>query len=229
MVATAPSRSHTFSMPTPHTKKSEASQTFVPIKEIRDGVAVMEDGSLKMVLMASSVNMSLKSPDEQQSILIQFQNFLNSLDFSVQIYIQSRRYDVRPYVALLERREKEQINDLAKVQIREYIRFIKTFTEQTNIMSKSFFIVVPYTPSLITTNTGVLGNILGTKKRKGGSGEKKEDEFEVNRSQLEQRAYIVEQGLVRTGIRTSPLGTEELIELFYRIFNPGELDKPIQL
>ncbi len=216
-------------MPTSTAKKSEASQKFVPIKEVRDGVAVMEDGSLKMVLMTSSVNMSLKSPDEQQSILIQFQNFLNSLDFSVQIYIQSRRYDVRPYVALLERREKEQVNDLSKVQIREYIRFIKTFTEQTNIMSKNFFIVVPYTPSIIATNTGVLGDVLGTKKKQFPEGKKGEDEFEVNRSQLEQRAYIVQQGLVRTGIRTSPLGTEELIELFYRIFNPGELDKPIQL
>ena len=216
-------------MPTSTAKKSEASQKFVPIKEVRDGVAVMEDGSLKMVLMTSSVNMSLKSPDEQQSILIQFQNFLNSLDFSVQIYIQSRRYDVRPYVALLERREKEQVNDLSKVQIREYIRFIKTFTEQTNIMSKNFFIVVPYTPSIIAANTGVLGDVLGTKKKQSTEGKKGEDEFEVNRSQLEQRAYIVQQGLVRTGIRTSPLGTEELIELFYRIFNPGELDKPIQL
>ena len=216
-------------MPTSTAKKSEASQKFVPIKEVRDGVAVMEDGSLKMVLMTSSVNMSLKSPDEQQSILIQFQNFLNSLDFSVQIYIQSRRYDVRPYVALLERREKEQVNDLSKVQIREYIRFIKTFTEQTNIMSKNFFIVVPYTPSIIAANTGVLGDVLGKKKKQSTEGKKGEDEFEVNRSQLEQRAYIVQQGLVRTGIRTSPLGTEELIELFYRIFNPGELDKPIQL
>jgi conjugal transfer ATP-binding protein TraC len=149
---------------------TQASQQFVPIKEVRDGVAVLEDGSYKMILMASSVNMSLKSPDEQQSVLVQFQNFLNSLDFSVQIYVQSRRYDVRPYIALLERREKEQINDLAKVQIREYISFIKTFTKQTNIMTKNFFIIVPYTPSLINTNSGLLSNILGIKK--GGGGKK---------------------------------------------------------
>jgi hypothetical protein len=208
---------------------TQASQQFVPIKEVRDGVAVLEDGSYKMILMASSVNMSLKSPDEQQSVLVQFQNFLNSLDFSVQIYVQSRRYDVRPYIALLERREKEQINDLAKVQIREYISFIKTFTKQTNIMTKNFFIVVPYTPSLINTNSGLLSNILGIKKGGGGKKPTKEEAFEINRSQLDQRAYIVQQGLARTGIRTTPLGTEELVELFYRIFNPGEQDKPIQL
>lgn len=217
-------------MPTSTQKKSQASQQFVPIREVRDGVAVMEDNSLKMVLMTSSVNMSLKSPNEQQSILIQFQNFLNSLDFSVQIYIQSRRYDVRPYIALLERREKEQVSDLSKIQIREYIRFIKTFTQQTNIMSKNFFIVVPYTPSIIATDTGILSDVLGTKKKSSkDEGKQGGDEFEINRSQLEQRAYIVQQGLLRTGIRTSLLGTEELIELFYRIFNPGELDKPIQL
>jgi hypothetical protein len=208
---------------------AQASQQFVPIKEVRDGVAVLEDGSLKMVLMASSVNMSLKSPDEQQSILVQFQNFLNSLDFSVQIYVQSRRYDVRPYIALLERREKEQVNDLAKVQIREYISFIKTFTEQTNIMTKNFFVIVPYTPSIIDTKKGPLGNLFGGKSASEKKGGGKEEEFEMNRSQLDQRAYIVQQGLARAGIRTTLLGTEELVELFYRIFNPGEQDKPIQI
>lgn len=206
-------------MPTP-----QASQQFVPIKEIRDGIVVMEDGSIKVVLMASSINMSLKSPDEQQAVLLQFQSFLNSLDFSLQIYVQSRRYDVRPYIALLESREKEQIDDLAKIQIREYIEFIKTFTEQTNIMTKNFFVVITYEPSIIKKNTSSLERLFGSTKTKKQSDE---DAFEVNKSQLEQRAYIVQQGLVRSGIRTTTLGTEELVELFYRIFNPGEQDKPI--
>lgn len=207
---------------------TQASQQFVPVREVRNGVAVLEDNSLKAVLMASSVNMSLKSPDEQQSILIQFQNFLNSLDFSVQIYVQSRRYDVRPYVALLERREKEQINDLSKVQIREYIRFIKTFTEQTNIMTKNFFIVVPYTPSFLDASNNPFNGLFDSKKKQKTTGSSNET-FEINLAQLDQRVYIVQQGLTRTGIRTSQLGTEELVELFYRIFNPGEQDKPIQV
>jgi len=206
---------------------AQASQQFVPIKEIRDGIAMMEDGSLRMILMASSINMSLKSPDEQQSVLVQFQNFLNSLDFSLQIYTQSRKYDVRPYVALLENREREQTNDLARVQIREYIQFIKTFTEQTNIMTKNFFIIIPYTPSLVETPQGLLSDIFGGKKQHTEN--KDADAFEVNRSQLEQRMYIVQQGLVRAGIRTTPLGTEELVELYYSIFNPGEQDKPIRI
>jgi hypothetical protein len=202
----------------------QSSQQFIPIKEIRDGIAIMEDGSLNMVVMASSINMSLKSPDEQQAVLLQFQSFLNSLDFSIQMYVQSRRYDVRPYIALLEGREKEQIDDLAKIQIREYIAFIKTFTEQTNIMTKNFFVVVSYKPSIIEKNTSLFERLLGSTKTKKQSDE---DAFSVNKSQLEQRTYIVEQGLVRSGIRTVELGTEELIELFYRIFNPGEQDKPI--
>jgi len=206
-------------MPTP-----QASQQFVPIKEIRDGVAVMEDGSIKVVLMASSINMSLKSPDEQQAVLLQFQSFLNSLDFSLQIYVQSRRYDVRPYIALLESREKEQMDDLAKIQIREYIEFIKTFTEQTNIMTKNFFVIITYEPSIIEKNTSSIERLFGSKKTKKQSDE---DAFSINKSQLEQRAYIVQQGLVRSGIRTTLLGTEELVELFYRIFNPSEQDKPI--
>src|SRR3977135_1006373 len=117
---------------------SKATQDFVPIREVRDGVVVLKDGSLRSILLASSLNFSLKSDDERNAILFQFQDFLNSLDFPVQISIQSRRLDIRPYIALLEERYKEQINDLMKIQTREYIEFIKKFTETTSIMTKSF-------------------------------------------------------------------------------------------
>ena len=130
---------------------AKATQDFVPIKEIRDGVIVTKDGSLQLILMASSLNIALKSEDEQAAIILQFQNFLNSLDFSLQIFIQSRKYDIRPYIALLEERERAQLNDLLKIQTREYISFIKSFTETTNIMSKNFFVVVPYAPSVLTS------------------------------------------------------------------------------
>ena len=105
---------------------TRASQDFVPVKEIRDGVIITNDGSLRMVLIASSINLALKSTEEQESVILQFQNFLNSLDFSVQIFIQSRRYDIRPYMATLEEREGVQLNDLLRIQTREYINFIKT-------------------------------------------------------------------------------------------------------
>jgi hypothetical protein len=202
---------------------AKPTQTFVPIKEIRDGILVLKDGSLRTILLASSLNFALKSADEQQSIIFQFQNFLNSLNFSVQIYTQSRRLDIRPYIALLEERLKDQVGDLMKMQTREYIEFIKSFTEQTSIMTKSFFVVIPYSPPVLSGMNAIKSNFLGNKTNI--SDEK--SSFEENRSQLQQRIEVVEQGLVRCGIRVAELGTEELIELFYKIFNPGDVDKPI--
>lgn len=208
------------------TQTSAASQDFVPIKEIRDGVAILKDGSLRAILLASSINFALKSSDEQQSIIFQFQNFLNSLNFSVQIYTQSRRLDIRPYIALLEERMHDQVGDLMKMQTREYVEFIKSFTESTNIMTKSFFVVIPYSKTILNPAKGL--NIFSKKS----TDEKKleaESEFEELKSQLQQRVDVVEQGLVRCGVRMAPLGTEELIELFYKIFNPGDVDKPIHV
>ena len=208
--------------------KEKASQEFVPIKEVRDGVLVLDDGSLRGILLTSSVNFALKSLDAQQAIIYQFQNFLNSLDFSVQIAIQSKRLDIRPYLALMEERYRAQLTDLMKIQVREYIEFVRTFTENSNIMSKSFFIVVPYSPAIMQGKSFIPSGLFG---RKQTAKEKTQDErklFEEQRLQLLQRMSIVEQGLLRMGLRSIQLGTEEIIELFYKIFNPGETDKPIQ-
>lgn len=144
-------------------QNSKPTQDFVPIKEVRDGFVVLKDGSYRAVLMASSINLALKSEDEQTSILFQFQNFLNSLDFQIQIFIQSRELDIRPYIALLEERYTEQKSDLMKIQVREYIDFVKTFTESADIMTKNFFVVVPYSPPVLTKAGGV-GGLLGEKK-----------------------------------------------------------------
>ena len=208
--------------------KSQATQEFVPIKEVRDGVVILKDGSLRALLMASSINLALKSNDEQQAIIGQFQNFLNSLEFTVQFFIESRDLDVRPYIALLEERYALELDDLMKIQIREYIVFIKDFTERANIMAKNFFIVVPYDPALIARGgVAALGNLLPSNKNTSTS--LTDEQFEQYRTQLEQRISVVEQGLVRTSVRVVKLGTEEVIELFYKLFNPGELEKPLQV
>ena len=120
-----------------------ATQDFVSIKDIRDGVIIQRNGQLCMVLLASSINFALKSTDEQQGILLQFQQFLNTLDFTLQIYVQSRRLNIEPYIAQLQAMDKSQDNDLMRIQLREYIEFIKTFTRDVEVMSKSFFVVVP--------------------------------------------------------------------------------------
>ncbi len=209
---------------------AKPAQDFVPIKEIRDGILVLKDGSMRSILLASSLNFALKSSDEQQSIIFQFQNFLNSLNFSIQIFTQSRRLDIRPYIALLEERLKEQVGDLMKMQTKEYIEFIKSFTESTNIMSKNFFVVVPYTPPVLGGGgKSVASKFMPNHKNKDEKAADASASFEEDRSQLQQRAEVVEQGLVRCGIRIVELGTEELIELFYKIFNPGDVDKPIHV
>lgn len=208
--------------------KSTSAQNFVPIKEIRDGVVILKDGTMRILLLASSVNIALKSEDEQAAILMQFQNFLNSLEFSTQIFIQSRRLDIRPYLMLLEERLQEEVNDLLKIQIREYMNFIKTVTKSTNIMNKLFVIVVPYAPPKSVTASDSKGGFMGFGAKKDVNpvlSKSAMDAFEEARSQLEQRAGIVIQGLSRTGVRLATLETEQLTELYYRLFNPGEAEK----
>lgn len=207
-------------------KKTKAAQDFVPIKEVRGGLIVLKDETLVGVMLASSLNFALKSQDEQTAILAQFQNFLNSLDFSVQLFVQSRRLDIRPYIALLEERLQAQTEELMKIQVREYMEFVRSITERVNIMEKRFFVVVPYNPPILDVKKTVGARVFGQSHL---SAEKEDIGFEEYRTQLEQRMAVVEQGLIRTGVRTIPLGTEEVIELLYKEFNPGELEKPISL
>lgn len=201
-------------------------QDFVPIKEIREGIMILKDGSMRAIVLATSINFALKSTEEQESVIYQFQNFLNSLDFTVQTYIQSRKLDIRPYIALLEDRLRAQTSDLMKIQISEYIMFIKGLTEGSNIMTKSFFLVVPYAP---ISNAGKsLVNVFKTKNEETNL-KNKNDDFEEIKNQIEQRISVVEQGLSRCGVKVARLGSEELVELFYRIFNPGDAEKPIKM
>lgn len=207
---------------------AKASQEFVPIKEIQDGIVVLKDGGLRAILMASSVNLSLKSEEEQTATIVQFQNFLNTLDFSLQICVQSRKFNITSYIALLEDRLHEQTEPLLKIQTEEYIKFIKDFTESTNIMTKHFFLVIPLQPvSGKGPGSGIADKILPVKN--SVSQEEKEKNFSEERSQIEQRVALVSEGLSRLGIRTVQLKTEDEVELFYRVFNPGDAESPIEI
>lgn len=202
------------------------SQSFVPIRDIKNGVVVLKNGQMNIVLLASSVNFALKSVAEQEGILHNFQSFLNTLDFSLQIYVQSRRLDINPYLALLAGREKEQDNDLMKIQLREYMNFVETFVKEVDIMTKNFFVVIPYTPINADIKSN-LSSIFGNKKTTATI----EDEtFSEHQSQLEQRVTMVEQGLNRLGVRTIQLQNDELVEMYYHIFNPHDVtsDAPQQ-
>lgn len=202
-------------------------QDFVPIKEIRGGTIILEDGSMHSILFVASLNFALKSYEEQMATIAQFQNFLNSLEFSIQIVVQSRKLDIRPYVATLEEKRRDQENDLIKMQINEYMQFIQNFSDSVNIMEKKFFVVISYSPPVLSNSNSnnPLSKFFGGNK----SNVTDDDFFEEAKSQLEQRVDLVSAGISRTGLRLAPLGTEEAVEVLYRIFNPGESEKPIQL
>jgi len=202
--------------------KNTSTQNFVPIRDIKDGVVILKNGQLCMVMLASSINFALKSTDEQEAILHQFQSFLNTIDFSLQIYVQSRRLDIRPYLEQLRGREDKQDNDLMRIQLREYMQFIQTFTEEVDVMSKNFFVIVPYNPTPVDIKAD-FSSLLGRAKDKTHT----EKRFEEHRLQLEQRMTVVEQGLNRIGVRTAALQNDELVELFYHIFNPEDVDAQI--
>lgn len=206
---------------------AKATQEFVPIKEIRDGIVVLKDGGLRAIVLANSVNLSLKSAEEQKATILQFQTFLNTIDFAIQISVQSRKLDIRPYLLLLENRMKVQNEPLLKLQTREYIEFIKNFTESVSIMTKSFFVVVPYTPTALKADTGALTGLF-SKKTKSEARIAQQADFEEKRSQLDQRVSVIQQGLSRCGINSAQLGTEEVVEVFYKVFNPGEIEGKMQ-
>lgn len=208
---------------------AKATQEFMPIQEVRDGVILLKDGSLRAIVLANSVNLSLKSADEQKGTIMQFQNFLNTLDFSIQIVAQSRRLDIRPYLLLLENRIKVQSEPLLKLQTKEYIEFIRSFTESVSIMTKTFFVVVPYVHTNIEANSGTFKKLFPFGQNKGEKETARQVDFEEKKSQLEQRVSVIEQGLERCGIKTAELGTEEIVEVFYKVFNPGELEGKIEI
>ncbi len=204
---------------------AQATQDFVPIEKIRDGIITLKNGELRAVLMTSSINLALKSEDEQSAVIMQFQNLLNSIEFPIQIFIQSRRLNIKPYLSLLAERSGEVKEDLLKVQIREYVQFIERFTSETNIMTKHFFVVIPYYPTSVSNGAQDVSSLLAFNSKKVDH--TADGRFEQGRVQLEQRISTVTQGLARFGVRAVKLSTEEVVELFYKLFNPGEEDHPI--
>ncbi len=200
----------------------KSAQEFVDIAEIKDGVVVLKNGSLRAVLMVSSVNFDLKATQEQEAIVAAYQNFLNSLDFPIQIIINSRKLDINPYLELLDEKEKIQENELLRHQINEYRNFVKNLVSTANIMAKKFYIIVPFALTE-AKGEGFIDRIRIALNPRQVMAEKRM-QFENYKSQLWQRVNHIMAGLEGTGIRMIPLDTEELIELYYNAYNPGVLE-----
>ena len=192
-------------------------QEFLELDEIREGMVVLKDHTVRGVMLASSQNFALKSGEEQDAIIAQFQSFLNSLDFSIQIVIQSRKLNLTGYLDQLKELEANQKNELLKGLTQSYHAFVEQLIAGSSIMTKSFFAVVPFT--LIETLP------LDDRKRMPRiMGRLSDDDLQRMKTQLWQRMEFVALGLRRMGLKVAPLNSEELIELFWGWHHPKEAE-----
>ena len=203
---------------------AQATQQLVDIETIRDDVVILKNGTLRSVLMCSSVNLALKSQDEQDALIYQYQNFLNSLDFPVEFVVHSRKLDISDYIDEIKEYLKDQKNELLRVQTEEYIDFIESFVGMQNIMAKTFYVVIPFSPSE-DAKKGFLDKLFAPKT--ASFVKMSPDEFAKHKNQLWQRVENVISGLRTVGVRSEALNSEELKELFFNIYNPGEPGKEI--
>ncbi|TSC93775.1 MAG: hypothetical protein CEN91_116 [Candidatus Berkelbacteria bacterium Licking1014_85] len=194
-----------------------STQSTINIKTISNGTIITNDNRLVKILEVKPVNFALKSEEDKNALIGQFQSFLNSLSFPLQILVQSRKIDIAPYLNLLKEQLNKTQNNLMRLQISEYINFIDKLTELANIMDKKFYAIVSYT-STKTETKGFFANIFGNTK----SVKMNAEEFTENSKKLEERVSVVTQGLSAMELVAAPLQTQKIIETFYAIYNPDE-------
>ncbi|MCH7758936.1 hypothetical protein IID20_01085 [Patescibacteria group bacterium] len=200
--------------------KFSSTQKYLDIAEIKNDCLVLKNGSFRTVLLVSSINFALKSEEEQKAVIQGYIQFLNTLDFPLQIIIQSRPFNIKPYLANLDQLQKEHTNELLKKQMADYSDFIKELIGLGEIMSRRFYVVVPYNPlgdkkaSFLSRISDLFSAATAVKIKK--------DKFEKYREVLFRRADRIISGLSGMGIKAVPLDTQSLIEIFYNIYNPTE-------
>lgn len=192
---------------------------FIKVHRIKDGVILLKNGGLRAVLIVSSMNFELKADIEKQSIVEAYQSFLNSLDYPVQILVNSRQINLDDYLAELEALYEKQENELLKLQIGEYLNFIDSLIEISNVISKNFYVIVPYAPaeqakSFLSGATSPSANYSET-------------QLEEYKNQLWQRVKQIRLGLIGLGLHAEILNTKELIELLYNFYNPAPKMKKV--
>jgi len=201
-------------------KKDEigSTQDFLKFAEIKDNTIILKDGNLRQILLCSSINFSLKSEQEQNAIIFAYQNFLNSLNFPIQILMQSKKLDLSGYLEKLQKKANAQQNELLRMQTLDYTDFIKRLINLANIMDKRFYVMIPY----------LVPPKIGPKIPIGGQNpivSLTPEEFAQYKKELEQRAQVIQSGLGSIGIRTALLNTQQLIELLYGVYNQEEANK----
>jgi type IV secretory pathway VirB4 component len=200
----------------------------IDIKEIKSNTVILKDGSLRQVLIVGGINFSLKSEEEQQVILSAYQNFLNSLEFPIQILIHSRKINIQKYINNLIEIKNKETSPLLQNQIEEYIEFIRGFVKENAIMSKNFFVIIPFSPISIEVQKGLINKIpfFSSKPQTNNQGQiEKNESFQENLNQINQRTTQIIDGLASIGLDAVVLNDEQLIELFYNYYNPETIEK----
>ena len=199
----------------------QSTKNLVDIADIVDNVVILKNGSLRTVIEVSSINFELRSEGEQMAILQNFQRLLNSTDFPLQIVVNSRKLDIEDYVKLIDKSTESLTSELLKIQAAEYSKFIKELADLSNIMSKKFYIVVPFYVFETPSKTGIMDSIKSIIKPSGVVKQIKPEQLETYRNQLMQRVELVFDGLVGLGLKTRLLEGPELMNLYYGLYNPG--------
>ena len=199
-------------------KITTGTQQYLDIAEFREDTVIMRDGTLRAVLLASSINFALKSEDEQNAIISAYVSFINNIDFPLQIVIQSRELNIDNYLNFLRQKEKEQTNELLKMQTAEYLQYITELISLGKIMNKRFYVIIPYNP-LSDKQKGFFSKLLDS-LRPASILKMKEERFLKRRAELTRRVENVTSGLASIGVNSVQLDTQSLIELFYNTYNP---------
>jgi hypothetical protein len=201
-------------------KQIAATQKFLRIRGIRDGIVILESGAMRCAVLVSSINFALMSPDEQNAKLFAFQDFLNSLEFPIEIIVQTRTLNISQYLEKIKEAERMQENELLRRQISTYSEYISSLVEEANITTKHFYVVVPYSPPVAGGPSGGPFGKLKSLFSPAAKVEKEFETFEKSKEELYGRVSIVIAGLRGMGLRAAPLDTQEFVELLYSWYNP---------
>lgn len=212
-------------IPTPTQKKYESTQKYLYFKEVRDGAVIMHDGSLRAVVLVNAMNFALLSEQEQDSKVYAYQEFLNSINFPIQILVQSRVLNIQGYIHDIKEAARFQENQLLKSQMLSYSEYIAYLVETANISTNRYYVIVPYHGDVRQKETFI--NRIQKKLNPAKETKRGLEEFRKRYAELKDRVNLVVSSLNGIGLQAAPLNTQEIVELLYTTYNPDVSESQI--
>jgi len=189
-------------------KLRSTTQRFTEIVDVTDNMAVFSSGNACLIIEVTATNFALLSKDEQDAKIFAYSSLLNSLSFSIQIFIRSKKIDISSYLKLLDQEARKTQNQVLGSRIRQYKDFVQELVRVNTILDKKFYIVVPYS----FLEAGGPGRNQTQKKTFAGSA----------KIALDLKAKSLSSQLQRLNLFAKTLEKEELTKVFYEIYN-GDL------